>query len=120
MGEREPGVPSRRWWGMGRERVVALVGVSVVVALLAGVAVVVAKDDGGGPRPLPIGSALAARSAGAAEDGDDADLMMAAGVEYRLQGDLPRLDGEAHAWRQASGVPSDDAIRDLGRALGLE
>jgi hypothetical protein len=98
-----------------RNRIVLL---AVVIGLLVGVAgvglLVVTDDDGTSlaadlPK-LPVGvlGELSTRAAAA-------DSMLAGPVEWRVQGDLPKLDDHATAYRLDA--PTDAAVRRLTTAL---
>lgn len=85
----------------------------VVTAVLAGTGV--AGDDG--PEPLPI---LAAVDGTATREAAGASSMMAGGVEYRFDGELPELDGEASAWRVESPEDVEGRIAALAEQVGVE
>ena len=90
--------------------------VLAVVAVAVGAVAVSSAGDDDPPRPgLPValGASVAARDASGAADA------MLAWITYVPGDDLPALGGEAPAYRLSSSV-SEDQVRDLADALGLE
>ena len=97
-----------------KRRLVALVGLAIVVAVVIGV--VVARRGGGGHTParLPISA-----SNGSADGGlRDAALAPYGVIVYHAGPDLPSLDSSTRAYRVAGGDPRATASR-LADALGL-
>ena len=90
--------------------------VLAVVAVAVGAVAISSTGDDDSQRPgLPValGASVAARDASGAADS------MLAWITYVPGDDLPALGGEAPAYRLSSSV-SEDQVRDLADALGLE
>jgi hypothetical protein len=91
----------------------AALGLAVGIATIA---VVAGSGVGEPPVPLPVLGASAGTGATAADRG--ASSTGATGVGYEVEGDLPELAGEAHAW--SVGREADLArIATLAEALGV-
>lgn len=89
---------------------------AAALGLAVGIAVVAGSGVGEPPVPLPVLGASAGTGATAADRG--ASSTGAAGVAYEVEGDLPELAGEAHAW--SVGREADLArIAALAEALGF-
>jgi hypothetical protein len=91
--------------------VTSVVAVVMVVGLVA--LAVLGGGPGGGPQPLPV--------LGAAADGElaAADMSALPVSEYRVDGEVAELDGEAQAW--SLGRAADQArIATLAEAFGLD
>ena len=92
-----------------------------LVAAIVGLAVVAGRDSGGGPAVLPVlgtGGAGGATESMAADG--DADRRFGGGVEYRVAGKLPGLDGEADAWRVPATELTTARVAELAGILGVE
>lgn len=104
-----------------RTRVTALAAVVAFALAVATVAVLAGRDGGQDLIKLPLGSASFA-SDGAATTMESRRAMLAPGfgaVEYEVAGTLPELASTAPAYRLGS-TASEDDVRTLGRALGLD
>jgi hypothetical protein len=103
---------------MNRSRVLSGVAVVLLVAVITVVGVSAARNtDGGGPAPLPVLGAGAGRSELAAADASM--TMRESGVEYRVDGDLPTLGGEADAWTLPAVELSAGEVEALADAAGV-
>lgn len=99
---------------MGKRMVAGAAALGVAVGL-AVVGVVVAMGGDEPPAPLPV---LAGDRGESAEPADSASSLLVAPVEYRTDGPLDELGGEAPAWKL--GQDADlDRIAALAEALGL-
>lgn len=86
-----------------------------VVVGFAAVAVMAGSSVGESPLPLPVrGASSEVTGAGA----DPVRSSMPASISYEVDGELPELDGEAHAWSVGRGVDVD-RIAALAVALGV-
>jgi hypothetical protein len=105
--------PHPRWT---RQRLAALTAAALFVAAVTGVAV---AASGAGRQPLPKLPALDTNSSAAANSTTAApSLAPYLGVQYRVQGTLPALDGAAPAYRVSANFDHAAANR-LAAALGL-
>jgi hypothetical protein len=103
---------------MNRSRVLSGVAVVLLVAVITVVGVSAARNtDEGGPAPLPVLGAGTGRSELAAAD---ASLTMReGGVEYRVEGDLPAMGGEADAWTLPAAELTAEDVEALADAAGV-
>lgn len=106
----------------------ALIAASVILPVSLLVVVVVAASDGGPAAPgrLPLaaggqaqGTAIAA-SGDAAAGAESARYPYPGWVQYQAGPDLPALTGSARAYRLPAGAITEESVRRLGAALGVD